>query len=467
MRYPFGVPFRRSAGQREGPCSAVAQLQSEVNRTLADEAIFHYRGGELHCEGASAARIADACGTPCYVYSARSFRTRYRRIRDAFGAWDPLVCFSVKSCANLSVLKLLADEGSGFDVVSGGELHRVLRIGAEPERIVYAGAGKTDAEIEYALSRGVRLFNVESRPELTRINELALRAGKVARIALRLNPDVEAGTHRKTATGKGHTKFGIGITEAEELYREAAAWDGVEVLGIHLHLGSPIYTTEPYETALAMTVGLVERLRAAGRRVECIDIGGGYCISYTGEPVIGPAQYAGAVASYLEKLGCAVIIEPGRYIAGNSAVMLTRVTYRKENEFGKRFLICDAAMNDLIRPALYEAFHRVWPARSSGGMPAVMRPGDEEFDGFTTEKVDVVGPVCESGDVLASDRALPPVVAGDLLAVFSAGAYGFTMSSNYNARPRAAEVLVDGDKWRVVRRRETWDDLIGPEVEFL
>ncbi len=434
---------------------------------MSDEAAFHYRDGELHCEQVPARAVAEQFGTPCYVYSAGELRKRFRAIRDAFAEWSPVVCFSVKSCANLSILKMLAGEGSGFDVVSGGELYRALEAGADPSKVVYAGVGKTDAEIDYALKAGILMFNVESRPELERIGQVAARLGVTARAAVRVNPDVDPRTHAKTTTGKGGTKFGIGIDETEKLFAEAAALRGVDLCGIHLHLGSPIYSTEPYEQALEKVLALIGRLRAAGRRVEWLNTGGGYAISYTGEAVIGPADYAAAMRSYLEKSGCAVIIEPGRYIAGNSAVLLTQVVYRKETQFGKRFLVCDAAMNDLIRPTLYEAYHRIWPVAGPQGMPAVMRPQDEGYEGVETETCDVVGPVCETGDYLAKDRPLPRVRAGEVLAVFSAGAYGFTMSSNYNGRPRAAEVLVEGEEARLVRRRESWADLVEPEREYL
>jgi len=434
---------------------------------MADDTTFQFRGGQLLCEDVPAAEIAERFGTPCYVYSAAALRERFRRIRDAFVQWQPTVCFSVKSCSNLSVLKLLAGEGSGFDVVSGGELYRVLKAGGDPRKVVYAGVGKRADEIEYALREGILMFNVESRPELECINEVASRLGTRASVALRVNPDVDARTHAKTTTGKGGTKFGIGIGETENLFGEAAGWAGVEVCGIHLHLGSPIYSTEPYEQALAKVLELIGRLRAAGRQVEYLNIGGGYCISYTGEEVIGPEEYAAAMRSYLENSRCGVIIEPGRYIAGNSAVLLTRVVYRKDSEFGKRFLICDAAMNDLVRPTLYDAYHRIWPVVSPQGMPALMRPGQRECEGYETVTFDVVGPVCETGDYLAKDRPLPVTEAGQVLAVFSVGAYGFTMSSNYNGRPRAAEVLVDGADARLVRCRESWADLVGPELQYL
>jgi len=434
---------------------------------MAAEGAFRYRDGELYCEDVPARAVAEQFGTPCYVYSAGELRERFHRIRDAFSEWSPLVCFSVKSCGNLSVLKLLAEEDSGFDVVSGGELYRALTAGADPGKVVYAGAGKTEAEIEYALKEGILMFNVESRPELERIGEVAGRLGTRARAAVRINPDVDARTHAKTTTGKGGTKFGIGIDETEKLFADAAGLAGVEVCGIHLHLGSPIYSTEPYERALEKALALIGRLRAAGRAVEWLNTGGGYAISYTGEEVVGPADYAAAMRSYLEKSGCAVIIEPGRYIAGNSAVLLTQVVYRKETQFGKRFLVCDAAMNDLMRPTLYEAYHRIWPVQSRQGMPALMRPQDAGYEGVQTQICDVVGPICETGDYLAQDRPLPAVQAGGLLAVFSAGAYGFTMSSNYNGRPRAAEVLVEGERAWLVRRRESWADLVEPEREYL
>ncbi|MFO8006187.1 MAG: diaminopimelate decarboxylase [Candidatus Brocadiia bacterium] len=427
---------------------------------------FQYRHGELHCEGVPASGIAEEWGTPCYVYSASSLRQRFRRIRDAFGRWDPLVCFSVKACGNISILRLLAAEGSGFDIVSGGELYRVLTAGGDPAKVVFAGVGKTAEEIEYALQEGIYMFDVESRPELRQIADIAARMEVTARVAIRINPDVDAGTHEKTTTGKGGTKFGIGTVEAEKLVREASEWQGVQVSGVHMHLGSPIATTEPYQRALETVLPLIERLRQAGCRLDHLNIGGGYCISTTGEEVVGPDDYASAVHSYLEKSGCRVIIEPGRYIAGNSAVLLSRMIYRKDTQYGKQFVICDAAMNDLIRPTLYGAFHRIWPVRSPGGVPEVIEPGQTEHEGFDTEMVDVVGPVCETGDFLAKDRPLPPMRSGEMLAVFGAGAYGFTMSSNYNGRPRPPEVLVDGDRSRLIRRRETYEDLVEPEKPF-
>jgi len=428
---------------------------------------FQYEGGELVCDGVRAAELAERFGTPCYVYSARLLRERYGEIRDAFSDWDPLVCFSVKSLGNLAVLRVLARCGSGFDVVSGGEIHRVIEAGGEPSKIVYAGVGKTEPEIELALEVGVRMFNVESPEELRRIDAVAGRLGRRATVAVRVNPDVDPHTHEKTTTGKKENKFGISIPGTQALAREVQAMTGVELRGLHVHLGSPIYSAEPYRLALEKLTALRDELQTQGHTIDTINIGGGYCISYTGEPVIAPADYAATLKVSLENLACNLIIEPGRYVSGPSGVLLTRVTYRKRSDHGKTFIICDGGMNDLVRPTLYGSYHRVWPARCASGMPAVMKPEDQQYDGLQTETVDVVGPICESGDFFAQDRPLPPAKAGEVLAVFDAGAYGFTMSSNYNAHPRPAEVLVDGEQVVLARRRETYEDLIAAEKDVV
>jgi len=424
---------------------------------------FHYIDGRLHCDGVPADEIAERFGTPCYVYSAGTLCERYRRISEAFSAWDTLVCFSVKSLANLSVLALLSEQGSGFDVVSGGELHRVLEAGGDPGKTVFAGVGKTAHEIQFALRSGVRMLNVESQAELRAIATVAQRLGVRARVALRVNPDVDPNTHEKTTTGRKENKFGLDVPTARRLAEESASMEQVELRGLHVHLGSPIYSPEPYRRALQVLASLLGELREKGLALDTVNLGGGFCISYTGEAVAEPVDYAAAVEDILEKTRCHVIIEPGRYIAGPSGVLLMRVIYRKETAHGKRFLICDGAMNDLLRPTLYGAFHRIWPVRSEAGMPAVMRPQEEDYEGFDTEVVDVVGPVCESGDFLARARPLPPVQEGEVLAVFDAGAYGFTMSSNYNARPRSAEVLVADGQPRLVRRRESYEELLDAE----
>jgi len=430
---------------------------------LNSELGFHYINGELCCDGVSVCGIAERVGTPCYVYSAELLRARYGWIRDAFAQWNALVCFSVKSLGNLAVLRLLADCGSGFDVVSGGELHRVISAGGSPSKTVYAGVGKTAAEIRYALQSGVRMLNVESPGELRQITEVAGELGSKPSVAIRVNPDVNPHTHEKTTTGTKESKFGVSISGTLELVEQSRGWDHVDIRGIHVHLGSPIYSAEPYEQALAKIVDLIGALRSHGCDVDTVNIGGGYPISYTGEEVPGPEEYASAVERFLENLACEVIIEPGRYISGPSGLLLVRVLYRKESQHGKKFVVCDGGMSELIRPTLYGSFHRIWPARSPKGMPEVMRQDDRSYSGFESETVDVVGPICESGDSLAEHRALPAIGQQEVLAVFDAGAYGFTMSSNYNGRPRPAEVLVDAGAAGVVRRRETYEDLIAAE----
>lgn len=427
---------------------------------------FHYTGHQLRCDGATIAEIADRVGTPCYVYSAGLLRERYDAVRNAFARWDALVCFSVKSLNNLAVLRLLADCGSGFDVVSGGELYRVLKAGGEPSKTVYAGVGKTDQEIEYALRSDIHMFNVESPAELRSIDRVAAKIGAKAAVALRVNPDVDPKTHEKTTTGKKENKFGISIPATLALAAEARSMGGVQVRGVHMHLGSPVYTTQPYEQALVKMVELVARLRASGCTIDTMNMGGGYPISYTGEQVTAIEEYAAATRRFLEKLECKVIIEPGRYVSGPSGALVVRVLYCKESGHGKRFLICDGGMNDLIRPTLYGSFHRIWPAESPDAMPAVMTRDDQGYDGIETRTVDVVGPVCESGDFFAEARPLPPVTEGDLLVVFDAGAYGFAMSSNYNGRPHPAEVLVDAGQAKLVRRRETYGDLLAAELDL-
>jgi len=419
---------------------------------------FSYRADGLYCEDVRVADVAEREGTPLYVYSRAELLWRLAQIETAFRDADPLICYSVKANGNLSILRLLAEKGCGFDVVSGGELFRTLRAGAGPGKVVFAGVGKTPREIREALQAGIFQFNVESPSELGSINRIAGDTGCRARAALRLNPDVDARTHAKTTTAKKETKFGIPLDEALDLFRDRASFANVDINGVHLHLGSPIYEVAPYREALQKMADFIPRARAVGANVETLNIGGGYCISYKGEPVIGPADYAQAIVPAVRALQCRLILEPGRYIVGNSAVLATRVTYRKEGWSGRRFLICDAGMNDLIRPALYDSHHHIWPVAG----PASPAFFGGKADGLET--VDVVGPICESSDVFCRDRALPPSVKeGDLLAVFSAGAYGFSMGSSYNGRPRPAEVLVEGSAYRVIRARETYEDLIRGE----
>ncbi len=424
---------------------------------------FEYRDKTLFCEKIKVEDIISQVGTPAYIYSKNAILARYHELKTAFGDVDTLICFSVKSNSNLSICKILAEAGSGFDVVSGGELFRVIKAGGAPSRIVFAGVGKTDSEIRYALENDIFMFNVESLAELEHINRLAKEAGKVTKVALRINPDIDAKTHAKTTTGKKENKFGIDFNEAEKLIKQSAQYSGIELCGLHVHLGSPIYTIDPYVSALRKIVKLIEKCRNAGLDIEYMNIGGGYCISYTGEEVIRPKDYASKILPLVKEMQCNLIMEPGRYITGNSGILVTRVTYTKETLHGKKFIICDAAMNDLIRPALYDAFHQIWPVNASMQMPKVE---DTKQAGIKKgmDLVDIVGPVCESSDVFATQRALPKVGEGDLLAIFSAGAYGFSMSSQYNSRPRPCEVLVEGDQYRIIRKRETYEDLVNGEI---
>jgi diaminopimelate decarboxylase len=395
------------------------------------------------------ARIAEVVGTPVYVYSAAALAGGYDAYEAAFSGTPHLLCYSIKSNANLAVVRLLVRRGAGVDVTSGGELFRALRAGADPARIVYSGVGKTDAEIDAALAAGVKLFNAESRAELRRIDARAAAAGRVAPITFRVNPDVDPETHPYTSTGLRTSKFGIAIAEAPAAYAEAKAMDHVEVVGVDCHIGSQLTSTGPFADALARVRDLVRDLRSAGHAISVVDAGGGLGIAYAeGESPPSPAEYARVVRGALGDLGCELVIEPGRSIAGPAGVLVTRVLYEKTNE-AKRFVVVDAAMNDLIRPALYQAYQEIEP----------VAPPRE-----VAHRVDVVGPVCESADFLARDRLLPAVERSELLAVRSVGAYGFAMSSNYNARPRAAEVLVRGERFAVVRARETHEDLIRGEA---
>lgn len=425
--------------------------------------IFEYRDKALFCEKIKIEDIISEVGTPAYIYSKNAILARYHELRTAFEDVDNLICFSVKSNSNLSICKILAEAGSGFDVVSGGELFRVIKAGGDPSKIVFAGVGKTDREIQYALENDIFMFNVESQAELNHINQLAKEAGKVAKVALRINPDIDAKTHAKTTTGKRENKFGIDFSEAEGLIKQSAQYGSIELCGLHVHLGSPIYTVDPYVNSLRKIVKLIEKCRGVGLDIEYMNIGGGYCISYTGEAVIRPKDYASEILPLVKEMQCNLIMEPGRYIVGNSGILVTRVTYTKETLYGKKFVICDAAMNDLLRPALYDAFHRIWPVDTGMSMPKTEDPEKPAIK-KGMELVDIVGPVCESSDVFAAGRALPKVGEGDSLAIFSAGAYGFSMSSQYNSRPRPCEVLVDGDQYHIVRQRETYDDLVKGEI---
>lgn len=424
---------------------------------------FVYRDGELCCENVPVARIADAVGTPTYVYSAATFRGHYRAVTEGFRDLRPIICYSIKSCQNLHILKLLTGLGAGMDVVSGGELYRALKAGADPARIVYAGVGKSDAEINQAIDAGIGWFNIESEAELANLVEIARQRRQVVRAALRVNPDVDPKTHRHTSTGKRESKFGVDLERARRVFDEFGRSEHVHLCGIHLHIGSPVFTVEPYIEAVTKALNLIAELRAAGFAIDTLDLGGGFGASYHDGQSPMPGDYAARIVPLLKGQNLQVIIEPGRSISANAGILLARTVFVKRGG-DKQFIIIDAAMTDLIRPALYDAFHFAWPAAPG---PRFVPPGrrtDLDMPGCTA--ADIVGPVCETADFLARDRKLPPVQRGDLMAVFTAGAYGFVMASHYNSRPNAAEVLVDGDSFRIIRRRETYDDLLAAEIDL-
>jgi diaminopimelate decarboxylase len=418
---------------------------------------FHFgvRDGRLHCEEVPVARIAERVGTPAYVYSRHTLERHFTSLRDAFQDVETLICFSVKSLANLAICQVLKEMGAGFDVVSGGEIFRALQAGSHPQKIVFAGVGKTPDEIAFALDYKILMFNVESESELRTIERVAKEKGLTADIALRINPDVDPKTHTYITTGKKESKFGIDLETAGRLAAAITDMEHVRMVGVHAHIGSQITEVEPYTQALTKSIRFADEAKARGNPVEWINIGGGFGIYYRGGDARPARDYADILVPMLASTGYRLIIEPGRFIAGNAGILLTRVIYVKRSG-EKRFLICDAAMNDLLRPSLYSAHHEVWPVESKYVM------GSDEAAAVATP-ADVVGPICESGDFIAKDRMLPPIEEGELLAVFSAGAYGMVMSSNYNSRPRPAEVLVSGDLFDVIRARETLDDLIRGE----
>lgn len=421
---------------------------------------FDYKDGQLFCEDVPVERIAEQVGTPVYVYSAATLLHHYRKIVEAFSELDTLVCFSVKSLSNINVLKLLVAEGAGFDIVSGGELHRVAQAGGDMAKVVFAGVGKTDAELRSAIAAQIGYFNVESEQEFENLARLAAEAGETVHAALRVNPDVDPKTHLYTTTGKKENKFGVDIERAERFFETYGHDANARLDAIHFHLGSPIYSAEPYVEAIRKTLRLIDRLLAKGFGISALDIGGGYAADYKEGSSMSAAEYAAEIVPWLKGRELQLVLEPGRQISANSGIILTRVVYVKDG-FDRKFIISDAAMTDLIRPAMYGGEHFVWPANSN---EPPRRSPDYAPDG--TALADVVGGVCESADFLAKDRMLPQVARGDLLAVFTTGAYGFAQSSQFNSRPRGAEVLVEGDKFRIIRRRETYDDLIGPETDL-
>ncbi|MBS1877393.1 MAG: diaminopimelate decarboxylase [Acidobacteria bacterium] len=410
---------------------------------------FEYRDRRLFCEETSLEEIAKMTGTPCYVYSNRTILDRFDAYNLAFGDIPHTVCYAVKANSNLALLNLLANAGAGFDIVSGGELYRVLKAGGDPRKVVFSGVGKTSDEIDFALSHNIFSFNCESEPELELIDSIAGERGVKARVAMRVNPDVDAATHPYISTGLREHKFGIDIAEVEDVYRRGMALANVALESVSCHIGSQLLDTQPLLEALRKMLGLIDRLRAAGAPISHIDLGGGVGVPYrSSEQRPDIDAFVQDLRGLLAGKRLHAMVEPGRSIVGEAGVLLTRVLYRKRNG-DKEFVIVDAAMNDLIRPALYQSHHEIAPVALSDG---------------ETIRADVVGPVCETGDFLARDREMPDLRGGDLLAIMTAGAYGFAQASNYNSRPRPAEVLVDGKGWRIVRRRESYDDLIQPEV---
>ncbi len=414
---------------------------------------FHYMDGRLWCESVPVSAIAEAVGTPFYLYSYRTLKNHFRVFDDAFAEIPHIICFAVKSNSNIAILRIFASEGGGVDIVSGGELFRALRAGVDPARIVYSGVGKRTDEIEYALKSGILMFNVESSQELQEIHACAKRLSLKAGIALRVNPDVDPQTHPYISTGLKENKFGIDIERSLAEYRQAKEMPWLEIRGVSCHIGSQVTKISPFVDALERLKKLLRLLREEGMDIRYLDLGGGLGITYNEEQPPHPAEYARAVMASAKDLACTFIFEPGRVIVGNAGILVTKVLYTKSNQ-GKKFIVVDAGMNDLIRPSLYHSYHQI--------QPVVQR-------GRATIQADVVGPICESGDYLARERSLPAFERGEFMAVMSAGAYGFTMSSNYNSRPRAAEVLVRDDRYHVIRRRETDQDMIrGEEIpDFL
>ncbi len=412
---------------------------------------FEYRDGEIYAEDVPLRKIAQEIGTPCYIYSTATFKRHYEVFSNSFSDVKSLVAYSVKANSNIAVLATLAKLGAGADVVSGGELARALIAGIPARKIVFSGVGKTRQEMSEALSAGIRVFNVESLPELYVLNQQALDMGLVAPIAFRVNPDVTAGGHEKISTGKKENKFGIAWSKAEAAYAEAAKLEGIKIVGVDVHIGSQIASLEPFERAIAKVGGLIERLRKAGHKIVSFDVGGGLGIPYgnnTPAPPT-PSDYGAMVKRLTRDMDIELIFEPGRMISGNSGVLLSKVVYVKTGE-DRKFLIVDSAMNDLIRPALYDAYHEIEPVKAPGG-------------DYKEEIYDVVGPICESGDTFTKSRALPEMRAGDLIVMHSAGAYGAAQSSQYNTRPLVPEVLVKGNRYEVIRARPSIEDMLKME----
>ena len=409
---------------------------------------FQYRNNELHCEEIPVADIAKDVGTPFYLYSYATLRRHFKAFDDAFEGIRHLTCFSMKSNSNLAVLRLFVLEGGGVDIVSGGELFRALKAGVDPEKIVYSGVGKRVEDLEYALRSDILMFNVESSQEIFQLNEVADRLGKRAKIAIRINPDIDPQTHPYISTGLRENKFGIDINRSLEEYTLAAKLNNLIISGVSCHIGSQLTQVSPFVEALKKLMELIKRLEESGVQIDYLDLGGGLGITYNSEEPPHPKEYATAIKEELDMKNLTLILEPGRVIMGNAGILVTKVLYTKTTQ-EKRFIIVDAGMNDLMRPSLYDSFH---------GIQAVKIPGG------TKTKADIVGPICESGDLFAKNRDVESFEPGELMAIMSSGAYGFSMSSNYNSRPRVPEVMVKDDQHYIVRARETYEDLIRGEV---
>ncbi len=408
---------------------------------------FKYKSNNFYCENAKIENLAVRFGTPLYVYSYKTLTDHNLKLKSAFCQINPLICYSVKANSNLSILKALVEKGAGLDIVSGGELYRALKVGCSPKRIVYASVGKTDFEIATAIKKGILFFNVESLAELENINRISSKLEKITRVAIRINPDVEAKTHKYITTGKITNKFGIDLNSAYKILLLRDKFKNLNICGLHIHIGSQITQSAPFVAAIKKVVDFIGRLKSRGIKLEYLNIGGGLGIIYDRETPQTAQIYANKIIPFLKKTGLKIIMEPGRFIVGNAGILVTKVLYIKQTP-KKKFIIVDAGMNDLIRPALYSAYHNILPLHKN----------------IKTQKADVVGPICESGDFLAKERQLPKVKVGDYLAVMGAGAYGFSMSSNYNSRLRAAEVMVVKDKVIVIRKREAYEDLVRNEV---
>ncbi len=424
---------------------------------------FQYRNGQLFAEEVNINDLVASVGTPAYIYSKRTLTSHYDRLTEAFKEIDPIICYSIKSCSNLHLCKLLAERGSGMDVVSGGELYRAQLAGADMSKVVFAGVGKTDAEIKQGIDAQIGYFNIESEAEFENIAAIAQKMGKTTHAALRVNPDVaDPRTHAKTTTGKKETKFGVDIERAKQFFKSYGHNPHCRPTAIHLHIGSPIYSPEPYVQAIKKALLLINDLRADGFTIDALDIGGGFAADYeTGQ---SPAwtEYAQAIIPLVKDKGLKIILEPGRTISANAGILVTEVQYLKTGG-SKKFVIVDTGMHHLIRPAMYEAFHFIWPTQVDPTQQPAKRTESPDLPGL--ELTDVVGPVCESSDVFAKQRPMPPVQRGDLLAIFTAGAYGMVMASHYNTNPFPPEVLVDGDQATIIRRRETYEELVEAEQQ--